>query len=243
MDNNIIANLADVRRRISLACKSSGRNPTEVRLLLATKTVAAEQIRLALQQGEMLIGENKVQELRYKFDELSDIVHEKHFIGHLQSNKIKDVIRYGVTCIESLDNIELAGKVNQYMEKLGKTMDVLIQVNTSGEDSKFGIAPADALELVREVSNLKHLRVRGLMTIGLFSSEMKLVRRCFTLLRSIQQEIRSKAIAGVDMKELSMGMSGDLETAIAEGATIVRVGTAIFGRRIHPDSYYWNENP
>ncbi|RYE43059.1 MAG: YggS family pyridoxal phosphate-dependent enzyme, partial [Sphingobacteriales bacterium] len=211
------------------------------RLLLATKTVPAERISIALAAGETLIAENKVQELKEKFYGLKESIHEKHFIGHLQSNKIKDLISCGVTCIQSLDKLELAIKINQKMEALGKTMDVLIQVNTSGEDSKFGVGPEHALKLVQDVAKLRSLKIKGLMTIGLFSTDIPLVRKCFVLLKQLQQEITAAEIPGVEMKELSMGMSGDLEVAIAEGATIVRVGTAIFGQRIYPDSYYWNE--
>ena len=123
-----------------------------------------------------------------------------------------------------------------------KTIEVLIQVNTSDEESKFGVHPDKAIELVKQVAQLETLKIKGLMTIGLFSAETEKVRKCFQLLKNIQQQIIYLNIPNVAMKELSMGMSGDLETAIEEGATIVRVGTAIFGKRIYPDSYYWNEN-
>jgi len=119
---------------------------------------------------------------------------------------------------------------------------VLIQVNTSGETSKFGIEPDKAIELIRQVATLDRLKIRGLMTIGLFSADTGKVRQCFRLLKSLQEQVRAENIPGVRMQELSMGMSGDLETAIAEGATIIRVGTAVFGQRQYPDSYYWNEN-
>ena len=121
-------------------------------------------------------------------------------------------------------------------------MEVLIQVNTSNEESKFGVHPDQAIEFIQQVSQLETLKIKGLMTIGLFSAETEKVRKCFQLLKNIQQKAISLQIPNVEMKELSMGMSGDLETAIEEGSTIVRVGTAIFGQRIHPDSYYWNEN-
>ncbi|VDH02900.1 YggS family pyridoxal phosphate enzyme [Bergeyella zoohelcum] len=122
-----------------------------------------------------------------------------------------------------------------------KTIEALIQVNTSNEESKFGVAPSDAIELVKQVAQFDRIKIKGLMTIGLFSAESEKVRPCFRLLKNIQQEILSLHIPNVEMKELSMGMSGDLETAIEEGATIIRVGTAIFGQRIYPDSHYWNE--
>jgi len=237
----IIKNLNEILGRIETACAHSGRNPSEVRLLLATKTVGADTIRLALQSGQTLIGENKVQEVKSKYEALKDVLHEKHFIGHLQSNKIKDLLACGVSCIQSLDRAELAQKLHQRLRMEGKTMDVLIQVNTSGETSKFGIHPDRAVELARQVSELDTLRIKGLMTIGLFSAEQEKVRACFKLLRSVQQQIIETRIPDVSVRELSMGMSNDLEIAIEEGATIVRVGTAVFGQRIYPDSYYWNE--
>ncbi len=183
-----------------------------------------------------------MQEVKEKYEALKGISHTKHFIGHLQTNKIKDVIKYGVTCIETVDRIELAQKLHQRLFSENKTMEVLIQVNTSHEESKFGANPDDAIELTKQASQLETLKIKGLMTIGLFSAETEKVRSCFRLLKNIQQQIVALKIPHVEMKELSMGMSGDLETAIEEGATIVRVGTAVFGKRIYPDSYYWNEN-
>ena len=121
-------------------------------------------------------------------------------------------------------------------------MEVLIQVNTSNEESKFGVSPDKAIALVQEVAQFETLKIKGLMTIGLFSAETEKVRHCFRLLKHLQEQIIALQLPNVEMKELSMGMSGDLETAIEEGATIVRVGTAIFGQRSYPDSYYWNEN-
>lgn len=240
--NPILDNIAQIKKRIALACEKSGRNPSEVKLLLATKTVPAENIRIAIESGETLIGENKVQEVKEKFEELKDIPHQKHFIGHLQTNKIKDILKYGVSCIQSLDRLDLAEKIYQRLLFENKKMDVFIQVNTSAEESKFGINPEKAVEFTKQVSQFDRLNIKGLMTIGLFSSETEKVRECFRLLKNIQQKIISENIPNVQMKELSMGMSGDLETAIEEGATIIRVGTAIFGQRIYPDSYYWNEN-
>lgn len=238
----ILDNINRIQERIVQACLQNGRDPGEVKLLLATKTVPAARIRVALEAGHTLIAENKVQELKEKYEALKEIPHTHHFIGHLQTNKIKDLLQCNVSCIHSVDRTGLAEKLQQRLEVLDKTMDVLIQVNTSGEESKFGIAPDQAAGLVRQVARLKNLHIKGLMTIGVFSSDTEKVRRCFRMLREIQQEIRAQNIPGTAMKELSMGMSGDLETAIAEGATIVRVGTAIFGQRPTPDSYYWNEN-
>lgn len=241
MSKTITQNLKTIHKRIHLSCKRIGRNPEEVRLLLATKTVDAERIKFALQQQETLIGENKVQELKQKCDAIASFNPEVHFIGHLQTNKIKDVIQWA-TCIESIDRLKLAKKLHQRLTAENKTIDVYIQVNTSYEESKFGVSPEKAIELIKQVSQFETIQIKGLMTIGLFSSEPEKVRKCFRLLKTIQTEAMNLNLPRVSLKELSMGMSGDLEIAIEEGATIVRVGTAIFGERIYPDSYYWDES-
>jgi len=239
--NDIEQHIRIIKNRIAEACKKSNRNPNEVRLLLATKTVSPENIKIALQTGETLIGENKVQELKEKYDALKVIPHEKHFIGHLQTNKIKDILKCDVTCIQSVDRIDLAEKLHQRLNLEQKQLDIFIQVNTSAEESKFGVSPENTIDLIRKIVNYNTLKIKGLMTIGLFSAETGKVRKCFRLLKNIQQEIIAQNIPDVAMQELSMGMSSDLETAIEEGATIIRVGTAIFGQRIYPDSYYWDE--
>lgn len=234
---DILHNLEVIRQRIDRACLRSGRNRETVKLLLATKTVSSERIKLALQVGENLIGENKVQELKEKYDDLRTIPHQAHFIGHLQSGRIKEVIRYA-DCIQSIDRWEIAEKLQRRLEYEDKTIDIFMQVNTSYEASKFGVAPTQAIQLAKELKTLDRLQLKGLMTIGLFSSEQEKVRKCFQLLKGIQGQLKENDI---QVDDLSMGMSGDLETAIEEGSTIVRVGTAIFGKRIYPDSYYWNE--
>jgi len=239
--DTILHNLQHVQARIDKACQAAGRDPKEVKLLLATKTVTPERIQQAFAAGYTLIAENKVQELKEKYEALKATPHTNHFIGHLQTNKIKDILKYDVSCVESLDRYDLAEKLHQKLSQVGREMDVFIQVNTSGEESKFGVAPEEALALTQQVAQLPTLHIRGLMTIGLFSAEEDKVRKCFQLLKSIQQQIFALNLPDVKPHELSMGMSGDLEVAIAEGATIVRVGTAIFGQRIYPDSYYWNE--
>lgn len=241
MENKIIDNLNHILQRIENACIASNRDPNEVTLLLATKTVSADRIKIALAAGHTLIAENKVQELKEKYEALKDVPHTNHFIGHLQTNKIKDILKYEVSCIQSLDRLDLAEKLHQRLQFENKRVEVLIQVNTSNEASKFGVHPDEALELVKQVAQFNTIQIKGLMTIGLFSAEAEKVRQCFRLLKSIQQQISDLQLPNVEMKELSMGMSGDLEIAIAEGATIVRIGTAIFGQRIYPDSYYWDE--
>lgn len=241
MENDIITHFKIIQNRINLACEKANRQPSEVQLLLATKTVNPDRIKQAVNAGYQLIAENKIQELKEKYEALQETPHQSHFIGHLQTNKIKEVIRYGVTCIQSVDRLDLAEKLQARLEMEDKNVDILIQVNTSNEDSKFGAAPENVLDLTQAISKLDRIHIKGLMTIGLFSDDESKVRPCFQLLKKIQQEINDANIPNVEMKELSMGMSGDLEIAIEEGATIVRVGTAIFGKRIYPDSYYWNE--
>ena len=222
--------LAAVQGRIEAAAVAAGRAPGEVRLLLATKTVPPEKIRVAIEAGADLVGENRVQEVRPKYEALADLDYERHFIGHLQSNKVNALVPY-VSCIQSLDRLSLADRLQGRLEREGETREVLIQVNTSGEESKFGIEPAEAVDFVREVASRDALRIRGLMTIGLFADDPEVTRPSLSTLREAADRIREAAIDGVEMKELSMGMSGDLEVAIEEGATIVRVGSAVFGER------------
>lgn len=235
--NDIVSNIHSIRKRILNACKNANRNPLEVKLLLATKTVTAQNIAIALHAGETLIGENKIQELKDKFETLKSIPHQSHFIGHLQSNKIKEVIKYA-DCIQSVDRLSLAEKLQKRLEYENKSIDIFLQFNTSNEESKFGMQPEHVIAFAQQVKKLDRLNIKGLMTIGLFSAETEKVRKCFRILKNIQTGLLETGIAAT---ELSMGMSGDLEIAIKEGATIIRVGTAIFGKRPFPDSYYWNE--
>lgn len=222
--------LQAVRDRISAATSAAGREPGSARLLLATKTVPPERIRVAIEAGADLVGENRVQEVRPKYEALTDLDYERHFIGHLQSNKINALVPY-VSCIQSLDRLSLANKLQARLEREGETREVLIQVNTSGEESKFGIEPGDAVDFAREVASRDALVVTGLMTIGLFSDDPEVTRPSLITLRETAEAIRQASIDGIEMRELSMGMSGDLDVAIEEGATIVRVGSAVFGER------------
>ncbi|KJB89524.1 alanine racemase [Paenibacillus sp. E194] len=242
MGHLVEENLRTVRQQMELACQASGRKIEDVKLLLATKTVPLEKLQMAIQAGETLFGENKAQELRDKFPlmQLSNQV-EWHFIGHLQTNKVKDVVKY-VTLIHSVDRLKLGQALNHQLVKENKTMDILVQINTSYEESKFGASPETALELVEQLSQFDTLNVKGLMTIGKLNATNDETRHCFRLLKSIQTQVREKKLPRVEMDILSMGMSGDFKVAIEEGATIIRVGTSVFGQRYLPDSYYWNEN-
>lgn len=240
---DIVHNLSVIQNRIAMACKKSERDAASVQLLLATKTVDPQYIVAAINAGYTLIGENKVQEIKDKYESLKSSNHQTHFIGHLQTNKIKDIIKYKVQCIQSLDRIDLATKLHERLLVENRTIDVLIQVNTSNEETKFGVPPDKVVHFVRKISAYPTLKIKGLMTIALFSAVAEQVRPCFKLLKTLSEQIKRENIPNVVMQDLSMGMSGDLETAIEEGATIIRVGTAIFGKRIYPDSYYWNEDP
>ena len=226
-------NLGRVNVRIEAACQSAGRATSEVRLLLATKTVDPARVRVAIEAGAGLVAENRVQEVRPKFEALADLEYERHFIGHLQSNKINALVPY-VSCIQSLDRLSLARKLQGRLEREGETREVLLQVNTSREDSKFGLDPADLDDFVAEVSRMDALQIRGLMTIGLFTEDLELARPSLRRLRELGDQVRQLNLDGVEMDELSMGMSGDLEVAIEEGATMVRVGSAVFGSRPTP---------
>jgi pyridoxal phosphate enzyme (YggS family) len=159
-------------------------------------------------------------------------------IGHLQTNKAKQAARFASE-FQALDSLRAAAALDKALQAEGRALDVLVQVNTSDEDSKFGLAPADVRGFIKELPAFSSLRVRGLMTLALFSHDENLVRPCFVKLRELRDRLRQDAPDGISLDELSMGMSGDFELAIAEGATTVRVGTAIFGHRPTPDSAYW----
>lgn len=232
--NDIITNLQHVHQRIAAACTAAGRDVNDVQLLLATKTVPPERIRVAIAAGEALIGENKVQEFRDKYEALKDLHIERHFIGHLQTNKIKDVLKY-VTCIQSLDRLSIAQELDKRLQAEGRSLDVFIQINTSYEESKFGLAPAAVEDFIKSIGTLDTLRIKGLMTIGLLDVEPEKMRPSLQLLRTIREQL------GMDHLRLSMGMSQDMELAIAEGANIVRIGSSIFGNRFLGREI-WNEN-
>ena len=239
-ENRIKSNLNAIQKRINKTCEEVGRNPEEVKLLLATKTVSAEKIQMVIDKGYTLLGENKVMEAQEKYDSLKDEHCEWHIIGHLQTNKIKYALKFA-DVIQSVDRLKLASKLQNRCAYDGREIDIFIQVNTSHENSKFGIAPEKALEFIKEVSAFPRLHIKGLMTIGLLSSKDEKVRDCFKLLKEIQLKAQSLQLPNASFNELSMGMSNDLDLAIQEGSTMVRVGTAIFGERPFPDSYYWNE--
>jgi pyridoxal phosphate enzyme (YggS family) len=163
---------------------------------------------------------------------------EWHFVGHLQSNKVNKVVRFA-SMVQSIDRMKIAEKMNRRLYKVGKQMDILIQVNVSGEQSKYGLAPDRTIAFIEECARLDHLNIKGLMTIGLFSDDWPKIRQGFRHLRELRDKITARQITNVEMKYLSMGMTNDFEVAIEEGANMIRIGRGIFGERKHPDSYYW----
>ncbi|KAF0808846.1 alanine racemase [Alcanivorax sp. S71-1-4] len=232
-------NLAAVQARIQHACRRVGRDPAQVRLLPVSKTKPEASLRLAYAAGCRMLGENKPQEAHRKWEAMQDLADLRwSVIGHLQTNKAKLVARFAAE-FQALDSLRVAEALERRLQIEGRSLDVFVQVNTSGEASKYGLPPEDVPAFIKALPTFSALRVRGLMTLALFSSEAERVRQCFILLRNVRDQLRQSAPAGVALDELSMGMSGDFEIAIEEGATVVRVGQAIFGARPLPDSHYW----
>lgn len=222
-------NLYDVQKRVEAACKRAGRDSSEVTLIAVSKTKPVSMIEEIMAEGIVDFGENKPQELKEKYDVLPKNL-KWHMIGHLQRNKVKYIIDKACM-IHSVDSLRLAETIQQEAEKLDLAMPVLIEVNIAREESKFGVYEEAAEELVRQVAKLPNLRVEGLMTIAPFVEKAERNRVYFENLRKLYVDIKSKNIDNVNMCNLSMGMTGDYEIAIEEGATLVRVGTGIFGER------------
>ena len=226
----IADNLGTIQARIDAAARKAGRDPGEVKLVAVSKTRPAAFVDEAARGGQRLFGENYVQELAAKAREATGPV-EWHFIGHLQSNKVRQIAGL-VTMIHSVDRFSLAQEIDRQWGKLGRVCDVLIEVNIACEETKCGTSVKEVFDLVRRVAALPHLRIRGLMTMPPFYDDPEGARPYFRELRLLGEEIAAENIPDVEMKELSMGMSGDFEVAIAEGATLVRIGSAIFGERV-----------
>jgi pyridoxal phosphate enzyme (YggS family) len=226
---SIADNLARVRERMVEAAIRSGRTPDSVKLVGVTKTVDLDRIKEAVSAGLQILGENYVQEARGKIRELKDRV-SWHFVGRLQTNKAKYAVKL-FDMIQTVDSFRLAQELNRRAQPLGRTVPIIIQVNLASEVSKGGVEPSECLSLIRQVSVLENLQIRGLMTMPPFFDQPERARPYFAQLREMSQKIAEAQVAGVEMHELSMGMSGDFEAAIEEGATLIRVGTAIFGER------------
>jgi hypothetical protein len=230
MDSVIQSRLHEIRARISSTAATCGRDPRTIKLVAVTKTVPASRIAEAVRAGAADFGENYVQEAQKKIEALADERISWHFIGHLQSNKAKYVVRY-FDLVHSVDSLKLAKELDRRAAGIDKIQKILVQVNVSGEATKSGVEADKALELVTRIAPLKNLAVCGLMTMPPYFNAPEKVRPYFRALKSLQDLIRSRDIPHVNMEELSMGMTGDFEAAIEEGATMVRIGTAIFGER------------
>ncbi|MBP5331070.1 MAG: YggS family pyridoxal phosphate-dependent enzyme [Lachnospiraceae bacterium] len=253
----IQSNLDEIRSRIDAACKRSNRNPDSVTLIAVSKMNPAEAVIAAADAGQYIFGENRVQELRSKQDEIgsysmdgNEVVStflndsregistfskdgrelEWHLIGHLQTNKVKDAVG-NVVLIHSVDSLKLAEAISKESIKKGITSDILLEVNISNEESKFGLSPDQAGIVAAEISKLPNVKIRGLMTVAPYTENPETNRIYFKKLKDLSVDISSKNIDNISMDVLSMGMTGDFEVAIEEGATHVRVGTGIFGAR------------
>lgn len=222
-------NINNVKERIENTCRKIGRDSNSVILVAVSKTIPAEIIKAAIKNGIEHIGENRVQEAENKFNQMGRIA-TWHLVGHLQTNKVKKALQI-FDSIDSVDSFHLAQEISKYSVQLGRTVDCLIEVNTSGESSKFGVTPDKTLELAKKIALLPAIQIKGLMTIGAFLPDPEDVRPCFKLLRELRDNIESIGVENVEMKYLSMGMTDDFEVAIEEGANMIRVGRAIFGER------------
>lgn len=226
---NIHRNLEIVKENIKKACIKSGRNPEEVTICAVSKLKPMEDIRIAMSSGQHLFGENYVQELVSKYESIRDAA-EWHMIGHLQKNKVKYIIDK-VSLIHSVDSISLAAQIDKEARKKDKIMDVLLEVNIAGEESKWGFTEEETLEAAKEIGALGHIRIRGLMTSAPYTEEAETNRIHFRNLKSLFDRLKEADFPGVEPTTLSMGMTGDYMVAVEEGATMVRVGTGIFGER------------
>ncbi len=222
--------LENIRKRIRYAALRCGRNPEEIRLVAVSKTVSAERVREAIEAGVTVFGENYIQEAQKKIGDLSDYPVSWHFIGHLQTNKAKYAVRL-FDLIHSVDSLKLARELDIQAKKINKIQNILIQVNIGEEISKSGTTVEELKSLVKNISRFESLSVKGLMIIPPFYDEPEKVRPYFSKLRELRDQIKAEKIPNIAMNELSMGMTGDFEAAVEEGATLVRIGTAIFGKR------------
>lgn len=225
----IAENIRSVEQRIQAACARAGRSRDEVTLICVTKTMPVTDLQEAYDEGQRNFGENRVQEITEKYPLLPDDI-RWHMIGHLQRNKVKYLMDR-VVMIHSVDSAALARTISKEAVKAGRTMDILLEVNAAGEESKFGLSYEEVLPLVREIAPLPGLHICGLMTVAPYTDDPETNREFFKKLRDLSVDIDRQSIDNVSMHTLSMGMTGDFEVAIEEGATHIRVGTAIFGKR------------
>ncbi len=226
---DIAENIKRVRERMEATARRAGRNPEEIRLVAVSKTVDTERVLQAVQAGVEMLGENYVQEAKKKIEKVGHQV-SWHFIGHLQTNKAKIAARL-FDFIHSVDNLGLAEELNRAAEQQGKMMPILLQINLSGEPTKFGMSGEEIFKIAEQISRMPALAVSGLMTLPPYFENPEEARPYFIRLRELAERLRQENIPRLTMRELSMGMSNDFEAAIEEGATLVRVGTALFGPR------------
>jgi pyridoxal phosphate enzyme (YggS family) len=228
---SIEQNVRIVQGRIRAAAERCGRNPEDILPVAVTKTQSAETVNATLQCGIRHFGENKVQEALQKLPLVTVPYAGFHFVGHLQTNKVKALLKLEPYLIHSVDSLHLAKEISGVLEGAGRTQDILLQVNTSGEESKSGCEPDELMQLTREVALLPNLSVKGLMTIGRLSDRAEDSRQDFRLLKELSVELKALNLPGIELQWLSMGMTNDFEIAIEEGANLVRIGSAIFGER------------
>jgi pyridoxal phosphate enzyme (YggS family) len=223
----VAKNLAAVRENIAAACRKVGRQPGDVTLVAVTKTVGHEAARALVGAGALDLGENRAQELEDKAEALRDLPVRWHMIGHLQRNKVRKILPL-VQLIHSVDSLRLAQEINEQAAKVGRTARVLIEVNVSSEASKFGISPNDLGPLLKDMAPLEHIIAEGLMTMPPIAADPEMSRAYFRRLRELRDTFAAEKRPNLDLKHLSMGMSQDYAVAVEEGATFVRVGTALF---------------
>jgi hypothetical protein len=223
-------NIKNIHERIHRACFRCGRKPEEVTLVAVTKTFGSDMMKEAVDAGQIDFGENYVQELNEKREDLRNLNVRWHFIGHLQTNKVKYIAEY-VHLIQTVDNVRIAEEIQKRAQMHSRIIDILVEVHTTSEATKAGVTPEKTLDLVKQIASFKNVRMQGLMTMGPFSDDPNDSRPSFQQLVHVQKRIEQEGIPGVSAKQLSMGMTHDFEVGIEEGATIVRLGTAIFGKR------------
>jgi pyridoxal phosphate enzyme (YggS family) len=224
---DLAGNLEQINQRVRAACVRSGRDPADVKILAVAKGQPPERVRAAADLGLTHFGENRVQEARIKIGQCPGKLHW-HMIGHLQSNKCRDAVHF-FESIQSVDSLDLAAELNKWADKSAKTLPVLLEVNVAGEASKFGYKPDRVLAELNQINALRRIEIQGLMTIAPWTPEPEKVRPVFKQLRELKGEC--ERLLGAPLPQLSMGMSGDYEVAVEEGATIIRIGTALFGPR------------
>jgi hypothetical protein len=234
MEINIVGNINTIKQRIVSAAVKCGRDPDSIKLLAVTKTIPTEYIIKAIDAGITMLGENYVQEAKDKIAAIGSRA-KWHMIGHLQTNKAKYVVTL-FDYVHSVDRLELAQELDKRAGLINRKLNVLIEVNVSGEESKSGIPADDAPALIKQIAGLDNLAVRGLMTMAPYSNNPENSRLYFSTLRNLRDIISRQQISGIQMEELSMGMTNDFEVAIEEGATIVRIGREIFGEENNPNA-------